>query len=246
MSNNLGLFEIKTPQSALLSKTPYREHLYGPAKDLVGAVSQILDQKYELQKNIAVIKENSRIYDLESYAVHGVLIIGKLPDAPDLLKSFDLFRSNSKDVSIFTFDELLEKLKLLLRFLSESSPEMMQASRIVNLETRLLRLQNACTSAFDITRSKSGGVFTMKSKPKRGVDGKKINELIGASAVLKTGFERARLEQPPFPICFDNKGNRVITAKSVEDFLEQAEKRIAESEVLFNAAFPSAAVTVDS
>ena len=83
-----------------------------------GAINQALDQRYKLQKNIAAIKDESRIYDIETYAVHCVLIIGSLPKDLDQQKSFEMFRRNSKDVEIITFDELLEKLRLLHAFLS--------------------------------------------------------------------------------------------------------------------------------
>ena len=72
-----------------------------------------------LQKNIAQIKEESRISDIETYSVHCVLIIGKVPDDFDKQKSFDMFRGNSKDVEIVTFDELLIKLKSLHSLLSQ-------------------------------------------------------------------------------------------------------------------------------
>ncbi len=75
----------------------------------------MLDQKYQFQRHIAQIKDNSGIHDIESYSVHCCLIIGTMPSKKnqDLLKSFELFRGNSKDVTIVTFDELLEKLKQL-------------------------------------------------------------------------------------------------------------------------------------
>ena len=118
VNNNAALIEIKTPATELLNKTAYRDNLYTASTKLAGALNQILDQKYKFQKEIATIKDNSRIYDLESYAVHGVLIIGKTPDDIDKQKSFELFRGNSKDIAIITFDELLQKLKYLHVFLS--------------------------------------------------------------------------------------------------------------------------------
>jgi hypothetical protein len=117
ISNNAALFEIKTPGTKLLNKTPYRDGVYTPSSDLAGAINQMLDQKHKFQKEIATIKDNSRMYDLESYSVHGVLVIGTTPDNVDEQKSFELFRGNSKDIAIITFDELLEKLKHLKVFL---------------------------------------------------------------------------------------------------------------------------------
>jgi len=117
LTNNTAIFEIKTPQTAILNKTPFRDGVFTPSADLSGSINQALDQKYQFQKQIAQIKDSSRLYDIESYAVHCCLVIGRTPDGDDQKKSFELFRRNSKDVEIVTFDELLEKLKQLGVFL---------------------------------------------------------------------------------------------------------------------------------
>lgn len=117
LTNNTAIFEIKTPHTQVLNKTPFRDGVYTPSADLSGSMNQALDQKYQFQKQIAQIKDNTRLYDIESYAVHCCLVIGKTPDGDDQKKSFELFRRNSKDVEIVTFDELLEKLKQLSSFL---------------------------------------------------------------------------------------------------------------------------------
>jgi hypothetical protein len=123
LTNNTAIFEIKTPQTPLLNKTPFRDGVYTPSADLSGSINQTLDQKYQFQKQIAQIKDNTRLYDIESYAVHCCLVIGKAPDGDDRKKSFELFRRNSKDVEIVTFDELLEKLKQLSAFLRAAEAE---------------------------------------------------------------------------------------------------------------------------
>ena len=239
MSNNIALFEIKTPQTSLLNKTAYRGGLYSPASDVVGAISQILDQKYELQKSIASIKESSRQYDIESYAVHGVLIVGRMPADPDRLKSFELFRANSKDVAVFTFDEVLEKLKLLLRFLSERSPEVMTTSKLMQLETRLLKLQDKYGKAFEGSTFEINGVSHGVLKLHEGVDGKRLTELMGMAGLLKIGFERARLGEPPFPLGADASKNRAVNAMTVEDFVQRAESQVASLETELDAAWPT-------
>lgn len=71
--------------------------------------------------NIYSIKVNSKIFDLESYSVQGVLIIGCTPAESDEKKSLDLFRTNIKNINILTFDELLEKLRQLHSFLSTAN-----------------------------------------------------------------------------------------------------------------------------
>lgn len=123
LTNNTAIFEIKTPQTPIFNKTPFRDGVYTPSADLSGSINQALDQKYQFQKQIAQIKDNTRLYDLESYAVHCCLVFGKAPDGDDRKKSFELFRRNSKDVEIVTFDELLEKLKQLRAFLRAAEAE---------------------------------------------------------------------------------------------------------------------------
>lgn len=123
LTNNTAIFEIKTPQTPILNKTPFRDGVFTPSADLSGSINQALDQKYQFQKQIAQIKDNTRLYDIESYAVHCCLVIGKTPDGDDRKKSFELFRRNSKDVEIVTFDELLEKLKQLSAFLRAAEAE---------------------------------------------------------------------------------------------------------------------------
>lgn len=117
LTNNTAIFEIKTPQTAILNTSPFRGGVFTPSADLSGSITQTLDQKYQFQKQIAQIKDNSRLYDIESYAVHCCLIIGMAPEGENQKKSFELFRRNSKDVEIVTFDELLENLKQLGDFL---------------------------------------------------------------------------------------------------------------------------------
>lgn len=123
LTNNTALFEIKTPQAPLLSSRSYRQGVFTPAPELSGSINQALDQRYQFQRQISQIKDTSRVYDIESYAVHSCLIIGRTPSEVDRQKSFEMFRRNSKEVQIVTFDELLEKLKQLHDFLSAKGSE---------------------------------------------------------------------------------------------------------------------------
>jgi hypothetical protein len=118
LTNNTALVEIKTPGTKLVG-APYRGGICPPSKELCGAINQILDQKYLFQKEIMSLKVNTRQYDMESYSIECILIIGKVPETEDQKKSFELFRHNSKDVKIFTFDELLGRLEDMYRFLKE-------------------------------------------------------------------------------------------------------------------------------
>ncbi len=111
LTNNVALVEIKKPKTELLNSRAYRYGVYAPSSELSGSISQLLDQKYNFQKEIAVIKDNSGVYDIESFSIDCVLIIGLMPTEKERIKSFEFFRHNSRDIRIYTFDELVKKLK---------------------------------------------------------------------------------------------------------------------------------------
>lgn len=117
LTDNVTLMEIKAPAATLLG-AEYRGGVFAPSTELASSVTQALDQRYQLQKNIAGLKDNSKQYDLESYAVKCVIVIGTTPEEPNRRKSFELFRNNLNDVLVITFDELLAKLRHLHTFLS--------------------------------------------------------------------------------------------------------------------------------
>jgi hypothetical protein len=121
LSNNCALIEIKKPSTALLKSSAYRGEVFSPSYELSGSINQILDQKYKFQKEISSIKDNSGVYDIESYAVDCVLIIGTMPSEKEKKKSFEIFRHNSKDVRIYTFDELVRKLRDIYTVLRDDS-----------------------------------------------------------------------------------------------------------------------------
>lgn len=117
-TGNVALVEIKTPDSPLLGRAEYRPGVYAPALDLSGGINQLLDQRYQFQRSVAALKDTSGQHELESYAVHCILVIGNLPSDTAKRKSFELVRHGTKDVEIVTFDELLGKLQSLAEFLS--------------------------------------------------------------------------------------------------------------------------------
>ena len=124
LTNNVALVEIKKPTTQLLEGREYRQGVFGPSKELNGAVAQVLDQAYSLTKNLTSLKESSRQWDLESYAVSCFVVAGRTPLASDPArqKSFELYRANSRSVTIVTYDEILERLRLLREFLTPASP----------------------------------------------------------------------------------------------------------------------------
>lgn len=122
LTDNLVVVEIKTPTTKLFARA-YREGVHPPSAELAGAITQVLDQRLQLQKNIAAKKEASRRWDIESYVVKCLVIVGRGPseDEPDLRKSLELFRNSLADVLVVTYDELAWKLEHLHRFLTAGS-----------------------------------------------------------------------------------------------------------------------------
>ena len=127
---NLGLVEIKRPGTPLLTNEPYREPtLYGPSAELSGGVNQLLEQRLNLTKSIALKKESENRPDIQAWYVPCILVIGTSPTEIGRQRSFELFRGNQREVLIITFDELLAKLQLLHAILvTESRGDLVKIS----------------------------------------------------------------------------------------------------------------------
>lgn len=80
LTNNTALIEIKNSSTPLLKTSEYRSGVYAPSNELTGSICQLLDQKYKFQKEISTIKDNSGVYDIESFSVDCVLLIGTIPE----------------------------------------------------------------------------------------------------------------------------------------------------------------------
>lgn len=118
LSHNAALVELKRPKTALLAKTEYRGGVFGPSKELMSAVTQVLDQRVKLITNIAQTLYNSKINNLDVSAVECVVVAGMMPSEEATIRSFELVRNSFKDVRIITFDEMLERLQILRELLA--------------------------------------------------------------------------------------------------------------------------------
>lgn len=110
------LIEIKTPATRLLG-SEYRKGIYGPSKELSGAIVQVLSYRAELVKDLrTTIDENN--YKLTAFRPKCVIILGnaekELTDKR-MRHSFEFFRSSLRDVEIVTYDELFRKVEVLAR-----------------------------------------------------------------------------------------------------------------------------------
>lgn len=115
-ANNCGIIEIKTPTTSLIEVNPYRGGVYPPSKELCGAIVQTKNYKNELMKNYNALRASSAEngIEFESYDSKCYLIVGNNSKFDTMqARSFNLFRRELKDVEIITFNELIDKLKLV-------------------------------------------------------------------------------------------------------------------------------------
>ena len=116
--------EIKTHETELLAKTPYRSGVYRASTDLGGGVAQV--QKTVSKAQQLISREFlTRIYEEDGTATgielsttrpRQVVVIGSLREFtdngavnPEKISSFELYRTSIQDVEIITFDELYER-----------------------------------------------------------------------------------------------------------------------------------------
>ena len=122
LTNNLALVEIKTPKTPLFGKS-VRNGVFPPSHELGAAVTQVLDQRYQIEGQLSQLKDNSDRRDVERFAIRCLVIVGTMPKDRDRKKSFELFRESLHAVSIITFDELMLKLTQLRDFLAKAEGE---------------------------------------------------------------------------------------------------------------------------
>jgi hypothetical protein len=149
-TGNLAIVEIKTPQTELLEAKPYRLGIYAPHRELAGAVNQVLDQRWHLQRhNVALAEDLYRQGGTqpavaerprpETYAVQCLVIAGTAPREVNLQKSFELYRNGLNGVLVLTYDELLQKLVHLLRLLKDPDANSFRAPTVTVQEPKRRR-----------------------------------------------------------------------------------------------------------
>lgn len=114
-SQNVAIVEIKTPMTNLVDKTQYdgRSGIYPMCQALMGAISQVLNQKENLIKDF---RHNNKEKNFEVWNPKAILIIGS--EANEKLNEhqracLELFKNSQKEIEIITFDDLFEKIKNL-------------------------------------------------------------------------------------------------------------------------------------
>ncbi|MGP5689985.1 Shedu anti-phage system protein SduA domain-containing protein [Glutamicibacter ardleyensis] len=131
LSRSMLVLELKTPKAKLSSSKIYRgaeEHgsdVYAPHEDLSGAVAQLLSQLASSREDFRLILQRTRAAEMiEPSTVIGALIIGTLTELSAEQKvSFELYRQSLHGFQILTYDELLERLKMLVVMLRADEGE---------------------------------------------------------------------------------------------------------------------------
>lgn len=120
LTDNTSFLEIKTHKTKLLDSTPYRgSDVFSATKDLTGCINQVLNQRDNFQKQYYVLKGTSGA-TVETLNSKCMVLIGTLKDLSAKQKTaFELFRSNSRDVEILTFDELQKKIESMQSLLKK-------------------------------------------------------------------------------------------------------------------------------
>lgn len=119
LSDNVAFIEIKTHKTQLLEKAPYRgDDVFSTTKELAGCVNQVLNQRDKFQKSYATLKlESDDKFETINSACF--VLVGSLEGlAKKQRLSFELYRSNSRDVEIITFDEIKKKIEVLRSIIS--------------------------------------------------------------------------------------------------------------------------------
>ena len=122
ITSNVSLIEIKTPTTKLLG-SQYRQNAYEMSSDLSGSVVQLSVYRDELQKSFYTLA-GSGDDQFMSFNPQCLLIVGCFEREKLSLtgkRSFELFRGDLKHIQIITFDELFEKVNLLLRLLEDDN-----------------------------------------------------------------------------------------------------------------------------
>jgi hypothetical protein len=81
---------------------------------------QALDYRRSLSQNLSSLLPGTE-YNLKAFAPKCVVIIGNGPlefDSEKKREAFEMFRANSRDVEIVTYDELFRKLEVLASLFS--------------------------------------------------------------------------------------------------------------------------------
>ncbi len=126
--SNLCFIEIKTHATELLYSKPYRSGCWAPSKELAGAVAQVQGTVASAVENLSSKLSLEDKYgnptgeEIYNYQPKSYLVVGSMSEFTnehgvnkDQLRSFELFRKNTTNPEIITFDELYERARFIVQ-----------------------------------------------------------------------------------------------------------------------------------
>lgn len=120
LTRNTALIEIKTPCTGLLGGE-YRDDVFPPSHDLVGATTQVLSYRDSLSKDFYGLAHESG-GNFEVWQPPCIVLAGhtkrELIDRPRR-RCFELYRRGLHGVEVVSFDELFERGKNLVKLLED-------------------------------------------------------------------------------------------------------------------------------
>jgi hypothetical protein len=121
--------EIKRPDTLIFEKAKGRSGIWNFHHGFVEAISQVLEQKTEWhilgQKNNLYNKQGTEKLSKRTRDAKAILIIGNKSEFDSLenirereikMDTFELFRRDSRNVDIFTYDELYERANFIVNY----------------------------------------------------------------------------------------------------------------------------------
>jgi len=117
LTENVVLVEIKTPATPLLG-AKYRNNVINVSTELTGGLLQIMNARRSLIENFSELMSEEGSYR-RPLSPKGLLIVGSADQLreQDQLASFEMFRNSQRDIDIVTFDELRQKIELMIALL---------------------------------------------------------------------------------------------------------------------------------
>jgi hypothetical protein len=117
ITGNVALVEIKIPVTPLLG-SQYRNNVVNVSADLSGGLMQSLNAQRSLMENFTTLVSDDSMVG-RPLSPRGLSIVGsvKLLQTHEQKASSEMFRNNQREIDIVTFDEMREKIDLMIELL---------------------------------------------------------------------------------------------------------------------------------
>jgi hypothetical protein len=119
-----------------------------------------------------------------------------------------------------------------LEDLKETVKDDLLQSSLHHLESRVTYLKYELNNLYETEKT---GPNSLVSKPLPGIDGNAVMRSGGLLSIIEYGFDKIRLANPPYPVSFDDNGNKIIMAPTVDAFVEHVTFLINDVEALLKA-----------